>query len=324
MQPNRGSFVISLDFELLWGVFDVVDYKEKEQYFLNTRKVIPAVLEIFDQNKIHATWAVVGMLFHKDWAEWKYHQPGVIPGYDNTNLSAYKFGNNIATAETENFVFAPEIIRKIKHTDGQEIATHTYSHYYCLEKGQQEEQFTEDLKKAVQVAEQMNIKLKSLVFPRNQLQEKYLRICANLGIENVRSNPSAWYWKDTSAETFTTKIFRSGDAYLPLGKKTYALSELVQKREMPLEQKTSRFLRPVEKNSALRKMKLRRIREEMTKAAKNAEIYHLWWHPHNFGNKPEESLNDLRSIIAHFDHCRQEYAFQSLNMQEINDLYLRS
>ena len=61
MKSLKSIVVISLDFELLWGVFDKVDYKEKETYFKNTRKVIPKILDLFSENDIHCTWATVGM-----------------------------------------------------------------------------------------------------------------------------------------------------------------------------------------------------------------------------------------------------------------------
>lgn len=315
---KNGYLVISLDFELLWGVFDVVDHREKIEYFRNTRNVLPTILSEFENHKIHATWAVVGMLFNKDWGDWKMNQPKAVPLYSNSTLSAYNFGNSIVNEETEELVFAPQLIQQINQTEGQEIGTHTYSHYYCLEEGQNKEQFTADLRQAIELAKRMNIELKSLVFPRNQLKEEYLQVCADLGIENVRSNPSSWYWKDTLSEAFLTKVARSGDAYAPFGNKGYPIEDLKKVKGLPLEQKASRFLRPVEGNSLLRKLKLKRILKEMTGAAKNNEIYHLWWHPHNFAERPEESIKDLRVILQHFEYCCKEYGFQSLNMGEIN------
>ena len=56
---ENGFLVLSLDFELLWGVFDKVDYKEKKTYFKNTRKVIPEILDLFSEFQIHSTWATV-------------------------------------------------------------------------------------------------------------------------------------------------------------------------------------------------------------------------------------------------------------------------
>ncbi|WP_026838104.1 polysaccharide deacetylase family protein [Gillisia sp. JM1] len=318
-ESTNGYLVISLDFELIWGVFDTVEIAQKSEYFLNTRKVIPKILKLFSDSSIHATWASVGMLFNDDWAEWVQNATKVKPEYANSMLSSYDYGDSIKNIGYRDLCFAPEIILEISNTIGQEMATHTYSHYYCLEEGQGKESFRQDLVKAIEVASKMGIELKSLVFPRNQIRKEYLEICSELGILNVRSNPDSWYWNDTSSSGLTTKIARTADAYIDLGKKMYSYSDLKSTNGLPLEQKASRFLRPVEFNSFLRKLKIRRIKKEMSYAAKKGEIYHLWWHPHNFGDQPEESIKDLSKIIKHFKFLRSKYNFQSLNMLELGD-----
>lgn len=314
---KKGCIVISLDFELIWGLFDTVETSHTSEYFLNTRKVIPEILKLFSTSSVHATWATVGMLFNENWDEWNQNRPKQIPHYSNNRLSSYSFGEGIKENCNTDIFFAPKIIREIYETEGQEIATHTYSHYYCLEEGQAKETFRHDLMQAISLASEMDIDLKSLVFPRNQINEEYLKVCAELGITNVRSNPESWYWIDTSKSGLTTKIARTADAYIPLGKKSYPFSDLKTKKGLPLEQKASRFLRPVEGNATLRALKLKRIKSEMTSAARNGEVYHLWWHPHNFGNHPEESLLDLSQLIAHFEYLKITYDFQSLNMLEL-------
>ena len=92
---SNGAFIISLDFELLWGVFDVVDLQGKRKYFENTRKIIPEMLKVFGENDIHVTWATVGMLFNRDWKEWERNFPTELPPYENEELSAYKFGKEV-------------------------------------------------------------------------------------------------------------------------------------------------------------------------------------------------------------------------------------
>lgn len=321
---KNGYFVISLDFELLWGIFDVVDSDEKTDYFDNTINAIPEILDLFKKYKIHCTWATVGMLFNTNWEDWKRNIPEFLPDYKNQKLSAYCFGKSLKSTKTEKICFAVGSIQEIIKVPGQEIGTHTYSHFYSMETGQEAVHFEKDLEKAIEIAQRMDIKIKSLVFPRNQFKREYLEICYKLGIKNVRSNPKDWYWKDTTSNNIWVKIFRTGDAYVPLGQKSYSFDELKPKTGLPLEQKASRFLRPLESNPILRRLKLERIKKEMQHAAKNNEIYHLWWHPHNFGNRTAESLQDLKEILEHFELLEEKYSFQSSNMAEIGDKVLKN
>lgn len=313
-------FTISLDFELYWGIFDKVPLQERKEYFAYTRKVIPQMLTLFEQQQVQVTWATVGMLFVKDWNDWTNAIPKLRPSYHNGQLSAYRLREEFGRDGSVNdFFFAPELVQQIHQTPYQEMATHTFAHYYCQEAGQTLEQFRQDLQAAQGIAARQGMKLESLVFPRNQFNEQYLRVCREEGIKTVRSNPSDWFWKQTVKDTLSNKIFRTGDAYLTLGKRTsFPLSSLKMAEGLPLSIPASRFLRPVDgKRDILNKLRLKRILNEMTEAAKRKECYHLWWHPHNFGSYPERSMDDLKIIIDHYKKLEHQYGMHSMSMRSI-------
>lgn len=315
------AFTISLDFELYWGIFDKVALAERLQYFENTRRVVPELLTLFDQEQVHVTWATVGMLLADNWHEWQKFVPKQQPGYVNESLSAYRLNSLYGKdSDLEYNFFAPELARRIAEMPFQELATHTYSHYYCNERGQTLEQFRNDLKAAKQIAADKNLPVPtSLVFPRNQFNQNYLKVCFEEGITSVRSNPKDWFWEDTVQEKLLNRIFRTGDGYISLGQRTsFLLSSLHFVEGMPLAIPASRFLRPVHGSKPLlNKLRLRRILDEMTKAANRKECYHLWWHPHNFGGYPEQSMADLQVIIDHFKKLQQQTGMVSMTMQEI-------
>lgn len=318
MKRIESSLVISLDFELLWGVFDKVDYQQKQDYFLNTRKLIPQLIQLFEQYDIHATWATVGMLFNENWEEWIANIPKRLPVYENQKLSAYKYASNNKHAINDELCFAHNLIDQLASSKWQEVGTHTYSHYYCLEPGQDKISFQDDLETAFKLARQRNLDIKTLVFPRNQINKEYLEVCKTLGVTSVRSNPENWYWQNTQNDSLQQKIFRTGDAYMGLYDKSYSLMEIVQ-NNLPIQQKASRLLRPRE-GKMRNKLKLNRIFNEIENAARHGKIYHLWWHPHNFGNDPQGNMDDLKLILDQYLKCRNDFGMQSKNMGEIADL----
>jgi len=315
---EKGKFVISLDFELVWGVFDHITLTDKVAYFDNTLEVIPKMLACFEKHQLHVTWATVGMLFNQNWEEWLGNKPVEIPTYTNTKLDAYVYGLQHQHLGLDRFFFAPELIKLIQKTPGQELATHTYSHYYCLESGQTKTQFEQDLDKAVIMASNFGATLHSLVFPRNQWNPDYLVSCQERGITQLRSNPDAWYWKDTSQSTLATKLFRTGDAYLPLGSTSYSMENV--KIDLVTAQPASRFLRPHHRLSLLNSLRLQRIKNEMLQAAKLGEVYHLWWHPHNFGNHPAESMVVLHEIASWFTLLHEKYGMESVPMKDLTSV----
>ncbi|TDQ09938.1 polysaccharide deacetylase family protein [Pedobacter metabolipauper] len=318
MQSNKGVFTISLDFELYWGIFDKIDLNDRLTYFSNTRATIPKMLRLFDQYGIHVTWAAVGMLFAENWEEWEELKPAYKPEYINEAINPYRlkeiYGHK---KELEYCFFAPNLVREIVSFENQELGTHTYSHYFCQEAGQNLNSFEADIKVAVQLGKQFGTAITSLVFPRNQIREDYLQACYQQGIQSVRSNPSDWFWKDTGNETLMKKVFRTGDAFLPMGvTKSYNLSSVNLNKNDVVQIPASRFLRPYSSKNTLNNLRLNRILNEMEYAAKKNQVYHLWWHPHNFGNYPKQSLEGLEVILKRYKALNSKYGMESLNMTE--------
>jgi peptidoglycan/xylan/chitin deacetylase (PgdA/CDA1 family) len=317
---KKSALVISLDFELVWGLFDHITIQDKVAYFDNTLEVIPRLLDTFEKNNIHITWAIVGMLFNENWEEWYANQPSLLPTYENQKLNPYSYGEQHSKTGLDRFFFAPQLIKAIQSLKGQEIGSHTYSHYYCLEKGQTQSQFDADLQQAVSIANKFSIKMESLVFPRNQFNESYLEVCQKNQIKTVRTNPNVWYWDANIPDTIFTKLTRTGDAYLPLGKKSYKADSI--ESSVVVGQAASRFLRPQHSQSLLNTTRVHRIKNEIIQAAKNGEVYHLWWHPHNFGIDPEGAMKALYDIIQVFQQCQQTYGMESLTMRELAAPYI--
>lgn len=315
----NGHFIISLDFELYWGVRDIKSLDEYGKNIEGVHRAIPLMLELFNEFGVVATFATVGMLFHKNKEELKQHIPSILPSYDEINLSPYdRHFNQIPEDGSKNvFHFAPHLIDLISSQPQHEIGTHTYSHYYCLEPGQTTDSFKADLVKAIECAKQKNIQLQSLVFPRNQFNEAYLSICKELGILSYRGNEPFWFYKASAYtnENAWKRAFRLIDSYLPLsGHNCFDISK-VSYVDIPINIPSSRFLRPYQPRlSFLDDLKINRITSGMSYAAKNNMAYHLWWHPHNFGVYLEENLRLLRRILSHYKNIQERYGIQSITM----------
>jgi peptidoglycan/xylan/chitin deacetylase (PgdA/CDA1 family) len=315
-----GNFIISLDFELHWGVSDVWHLEDRLDYFNETRKSIPVVLELFVTYEIHATWATVGYLFAKDKKQLRSFFPQELPNYINRKLSSYTLFdlNKIGTNETDDpYHFAPSLIELILKTPHQELGTHTFSHYYCNEEGQTVEQFDLDLKAAQAIAKQnFGITLQSLVFPRNQLNSNYLVAAKQNGIRVVRSNPDVWFWK---MKNKSIGVIRAFDTLLPISKTLTFGNEFYNSNNCVVLLPASRFLRPYSQNEKhLQLIKVRRIKREMLYAAVNKRNYHLWWHPHNFGYSTAENMVMLTVILEYYKLLNTKYDFLSKSMIEMD------
>lgn len=323
MKEQNGALVISLDFEIMWGV---CDKKDVRSYYLDNllgvRQVIPALIGIFEEYSIHATFATVGMLFASDKKELENFIPQQKPQYKKPDLSPYQDEINlVGNNESEDPLhFASSLIDLVKKSKHQEIGCHTFCHYYCLEEGQHMEDFDADIRAAVDIAALKGIQLKSIVFPRNQFNLDYLSILEKYGFTSYRGNESSWIYqaRNRDNEKLARRLGRMLDTYVNLtGNNIYTWEEI--KNTRPLYNiPASRFLRPYSGRLALfETLRAARIKKDMTAAAKKGAIYHLWWHPHNFGVNLEKNLHFLRSILDHFKYLQKEYGYRSLSMHEV-------
>ena len=146
---RRGALVVSLDFELHWGVRDhrPLDAKERAR-LLAARKVVPDILSVFRSHSLRGTWATVGSLFARSRDEAEECRPALMPRYAQAEISILTMNQWAAMNRTIHFISRPRLIRMIQQTPGQELGSHSYSHYYSLEDGQNDEEFEADLASA--------------------------------------------------------------------------------------------------------------------------------------------------------------------------------
>ncbi len=311
----KGTLIVSLDFELFWGMLDVCPLEDYQDNVLGGRKAIPQLLELFEKHGIHATWAAVGFLFAKNREELRAYFPdqGQLPTYDNAKIDPYgEFGKIGENEQEAPCFFAPSLIRQIARVKGQEIGSHTFSHFYCREKGQTVEQFREDMRAAKILAEDQGYDVTSVILPRNQCEAEYTRILRDFGFTAYRDEENDWIHKIKFRPLL--RILRLADVYLPLtGQGGYQ-----PKCEEGIWNLTgSRMYKPIfAPLEFMEGMKLRRIKKQMLHAAKKGLTFHLWWHPHNIGVRTEAHLKQLEEIFSYYEELKEAYGMQSLNMSE--------
>jgi len=155
-EPEYGALVISLDFELHWGVRHTLradgPYRSS---LLGARIAVPRLLDLFEEFGAGVTWATVGFLFARTRQELEECAPRIRPEYTNPMLNAYR--EPIGSGEAEDPLhYAPSLIAEIRRRPRQELGTHTFSHFYCQESGQTEDAFRAFLEHGLKTASKGN------------------------------------------------------------------------------------------------------------------------------------------------------------------------
>lgn len=313
---KKPILIVSLDFELFWGMQDKCSLSEYEENVLGGRKAIPQLLALFQKHGIHATWATVGFLFAKSFEELKkfFPEQNLLPSYANPQLSPYHCFASIGTDEASAPCFyASRLIEKIAATHGQEVGSHTFSHYYCREAGQTTEQFRADMEAAKAIAKSCGYDLQSVILPRNQCEPAYTKILTNLGFTAYRDEENDWIHEKVRLRPLL-RLLRLVDVYLPLtGQGGY--EPKIENGIVNLV--GSRMYKPYFKPlSFLEGLKVHRIKKQMQHAAKNGLTFHLWWHPHNVGVHTDFHIQQLDDIFSYYEELKEKYGMRSLNMGE--------
>jgi peptidoglycan/xylan/chitin deacetylase (PgdA/CDA1 family) len=279
------ALVVSLDFELRWGLLDMLgdDMNEYRQNLEGVEEVVPRLLEMFRERGVRATWATVGALACRDWDEWHARTPAS-PRYENP---VFAWRDVYERRDPRGrLYFAPHLIDAIVAADGQELGSHTFGHVYFREPGFTREDAVADTDAVVRVFEERwGVTVVSCVFPRNQVA--HTDVLQERGIVAWRNTPAPFYWNaGTGTErTLAVRVLRALDGLVPLGRRVASSRAL----------RSSYFVRltlpPVPWRQHCRRVAgdARRLRDD--------ETLHLWFHPHNIGGNPKKGVARFAELI---------------------------
>jgi hypothetical protein len=313
--------VISLDFELHWGMRDhtAVD-PAVTRSLVASRSMVVTLAELFARREVHATWATVGLLFATTAAEARALSPATRPSYREAQLDPYP--EPIGPSEDEDPLhLAGSLVDRVASFPGQELASHTFSHYYCLEPGPGPDAFRADLQAAQAAADHRGLRLRSLVLPRNQWSPGLAPVLVQTGFECYRGPQPGWAHRSRSGGDSgpVVRAVRFGSTWAGPAVPTFAWGELLEPSGL-CNIPASTFLRPwAPRTRALLPLQDRRITKALHDAARQGRIVHLWWHPHNFAAHPTENLERLHRLLDEFDRLRSGQGMVSLAMGDVSD-----
>jgi len=279
--------VISLDFELRWGMHDPLRSRldGDRRRLDNVREAVPALLKLFSTRSLRVTWAAVGALACSDWSEYAARAPRP-PKYQQPSLA---IDPHDAELDPDGRLhFAADLLRAVHATPGQELGTHTFSHILMREPGVTADDVTADLQ-AVSCLWQARFGAPpvSLVFPRNQVA--FLAVVRSCGIRMWRGNEPAWYYhrNERSTNRAAPRALRLLDAVNP-----WVRHATPPEGDMT---RASLFLR-TNLPAGLWALHCARIQHELG-ALRPRQVFHLWWHPDNLGVDTRARLARVEQVL---------------------------
>lgn len=311
-----GKFVISLDFEGMWGSLCSRDKKDVERFRIRTKLIdeyVSRMLRLFEKYDIHVTWAVVGAMLCENSDEVKNYLPDDIY-YEKYDCSLYKYLSQIDQDEKGQY-YVRRIVESVLNAPNQEIGSHTFSHIYALEQGINEKLIRQDFLAFERIMEKFDMKPCSLVMPRNMVKSPFFSVIKEYKYLAVRDRQRPAI-KIGNIER--NKIIDFLDCYIPIRRDLCYSESEIEKIDGVYNIRASMFFRTYDyRFKYFENLKILRIKREMLRSARNNKVFHLWWHPHNMATNIEWNFTALEELLKYFNVLRTKYGYESHSMGEI-------
>lgn len=317
---RRGVFIISLDLELAWGSFDLwgpldtdIHRSSYDRFIQTRRKVIDALLRLFKEYQVPATWAIVGHLFldHCEAVDGVKHSDMPRPIHSWFKDDWYAC-DPISNIERDPVWYGRDIVEKIMTAEPRQyIGCHSFSHAIFGDKGCSAEVAEAEIAKCVALAQEMGIELKSFVFPRSQ--EGHHQILRNYGFSCYRASRPGWFNVFNGQVQRLAKFINDMLIIPP--------SCAVVKEKLPglWSISASVYYRPGYGFGSIIPVtfRVRQSIKGIAKAISTKGVFHLCLHPSSLGIKTEPLMDGLRRILQYADQRRQEGKLDLLSMAQL-------
>lgn len=305
---KSGYLVLSLDFESMWGSIGSKNVDGFRNRTANESLVVTQLLTLLEKYKIHSTWATVGALAYESKEE-LLKTINYDINYKEWNLSLSDYISN-----TDKSYFLKDLVDKVGNSSSVEMASHTFTHAYFCSESVNEEIVNQELLKSKNILGQYG-EVKTIIFPRNQINDKYIPLLKNNGITIYRGKID---------RLFNNKYLEFINCYFPISRKTTYSTDMIKEDDSGITNiPASLFLRFYNRKfSFLEPIKLKRLKLAMRRSAKKGLVFHLWFHPHNLagGGYIDKNLKILQKLFEYYKRLNEKYNYQSVNMKELNNL----
>ena len=308
---ERGIFILSLDFELAWGMHDLWDAdigipKAMIAAYMRTRtEVVDALLRLFQKYDISATWATVGYMFHD--------QDDTQESYANKHIQRLATASLSCTEdEFKSIWLGDDLITKVQAANPtQDIGSHTYSHVIFSDPTCTADVADREIAQCVALAKQMDLPLKSFVFPRNE--EAHHDVLQKYGFTSYRSVQPGWVNHFSGQAQRWAKFLSDAIGLTP------PLAVVEEKREGLWGISASAYYRPAYGKARFipNRSRVGQSMRGINKAIKKCGIYHLYLHPSDMAFASERLLDGLEQILNHAAEARQNGQLDTLSMAQM-------
>jgi len=290
--------MLTLDTELLWSLNSKRHlrlFKKKQNKAMD---VIPSILKMLEDKKVSATWAMVGHLFFERKEDVAYSSE--INEYTHYERETESFSSHF----NESLYHSPSSIEKILDSNVyQEIGYHSYSHPIFTQISKKEAE--KEIKLSKKIEKKWDIKLKSFVFPKDQVN--YLNLLKRYDFKIFRSPP---IFEDNNPN----RISQGLGNFFPKSVFPFRMNGLWSVNTSMIYFDPKIPFIPIR----FPYTSLPSARFGLKRAIKRREIFHLFFHPWNMIIHDDFERN-LRKFLEYVSKMRESTEMKIITMGQLAD-----
>lgn len=306
---ERAVMLVSIDTEMAWGA--VHRGPPTRYHWPEERDVLRALLDIFDEHEVPATWATVGHLFLDGCEQVGGHVHPEITRPDYAWREHDWFHEDPCGPATEGSRwYAPDLVREIlDRPTRHELASHGFSHLIVGDPGCSAEVFDSELVAARAAAEPYGVQLRSFVYPRNAIgHQEVLPRHGYVAYRGVRRDPFS------SEHGSPRPLWRLLDRVLPNHK-----SVVRPIREGDLWNFPTTVMYGPDLRAGAAHPWQWQLRRRLRHAARHDGLFHIWFHPHNLQRDPDNALRGLERLCRLAAELRAEGRLETMTFGTLAD-----
>jgi len=294
---DRGAFTISLDFELIWGTFDLSGPERFRKVCAAERAVVVRLLDLFCEYEVPATWCILGHLFldHCVASNGRKHPEIVRPTHSWFRHDWFEH-DPCGTEEDAPTFLGRSLVEKIRDCPvPQEIGSHGFSHVVFGDPGCSLATAESEVAACVRLAHETGLELTSFAFPRNRVG--HLDVLRRFGFECYRGPEPTWYELSPHKGVLQRlahlwDVLRAATPPVVLPEPTPSGLWNIPGSMIYFPIHGFRRFIPVAR-------RVRRAVRGLDAAARQRKIFHLWFHPTNLVDRTGAMFSGLRAILDH-------------------------
>ena len=300
----RGVFTLSLDFELIWGTLDIFGPERfRRACEFERAVVIDTLLGLLREHEVSATWCALGHLFLPSCRrEGGTAHPEIVRPRHSWVREDWFHHDPCRDEEAEPIFYGRSLLERIRACPApQEIGSHGFSHVIFGDPGCSRESAQSELAACVRAAREMGIVPRSFAFPRNRVG--HLDLLPAHGFSCYRGPGLRWYERQSSPGGLD-RLAHLADVIAAI-RPPVVSPRFVREGLWNIPGSMIYFPMHGARRYIPLSVRVRRARKGLQAAARQRKVFHLWFHPTNLADEPEQMFAGLREILLAAADLRQ-------------------